>query len=105
MPDMKNSRSQLFLGNDQISMAECYELHQVLEEAFEDLGMLQQYRPGDCSADSNFDIDDYEYDLEQCAVFIAKRLLGPDFEVVQKTGKKTYKVLGKRKSVVLKKKD
>ena len=69
---------QIFLGNDPQSSADCYELHQKLEEAFTTLSAIQQ-SPFD---DTRFDMDD----VREIAADIYVALTGDriSYETLQK---------------------
>lgn len=82
-------KTQVFLGNGETSMAQCYELHRLLEEALEKIAALQQSGSQEDAYEDDEDRDNETALIEQIAGRIHSALTGwrPDKRKVKTLAK------------------
>lgn len=77
---MKTYKSQIFMGNGESSMAECYSLVTSLHEALSYISALQQVPRSDMTDEQTQHIEDMEYYVEDTAQNIYTALTGRRFD-------------------------
>ena len=76
---MNIHRSQIFMGNGDRSMAECYGLVRDLQEALSHISALQQAPRSDLTVEQSDDLEHMEYHVEDVAQNIYTALTGRRF--------------------------